>query len=56
MISRQGGGSKFLEKCEDHYIKSHKKYEEGGVKIVKKGVRSISMVPKVVVVSRAKKP
>ena len=37
MISRQGG-SRILEKCEDHYIKSHKKCEDGGVKIVKKGV------------------
>ena len=25
-----GGGSKILEKCEDHYIKSHKKCEDGG--------------------------
>ena len=38
MISRQGGGSKILKKCEDHYIKSHKKCEDGGLKIVKKGV------------------
>ena len=31
MISRRGeGGSKILEKCEDHYIKSHKKCEDGG--------------------------
>ena len=37
-----GGGSKILEKCEDHYIKSHKKCEDGGggLEIVKKGVRS----------------
>ena len=39
MIPRPGGGSKIPEKCEDHYIKSHKKCEEEGVKIVKKGVR-----------------
>ena len=26
----RGGGSKILEKCEDHYIKSHKKCEDGG--------------------------
>ncbi len=32
MISRRrGGGNFFFEKCEDHYIKSHKKCEDGGI-------------------------
>ena len=30
MISRREGGSKILKKCEDHYIKSHEKCEDGG--------------------------
>ena len=30
MISRGGRGSIILEKYEDHYIKSHKKCEDGG--------------------------
>ena len=46
MISRRGGGSKILEKCEDHYIKSHQKCEDGGeFKIVKNGVRSYLIDP-----------
>ena len=33
----------FFEKCEDHYIKSHKKCEEGGLlKIVNKKMREIT--------------
>ena len=40
MISCKGGGWKIIEKCEDHYIKSHKQCKDGGgLKIVKKGLR-----------------
>ena len=29
-LTPEGGGFNILEKCEDHYIKSHKKCEDGG--------------------------
>ncbi len=40
-LTTREGGSNILEKCEDHCIKRHKKNEDGGgLKIIKKGVRS----------------
>ena len=43
-LTPERGESNILKKCENPFIKSHKKYEDGVVKIGKKRVRSYLII------------